>query len=311
MSWSSDPHADPHRTTDPQQVPDLRHFSELRHFAGLTLSFDDDTGDDLAPGRRWSTFNDVERGCRGPDPRPDWVIEDAAAVDTELGVLKTGKEADVFLLERATAHASCLLAAKRYRAAEHRQFHRSTVYTEGRTTRRSRDARALETGSTFGRSVAAAQWAGAEWAALRLLYTEGLPVPYPVQLDGTELLLEFVPDVDDPDGVTAAPRLQQASVPAGSGGTDLLWDWWHQTRDVLLALARLGLAHGDLSPYNVLASGRRLVVIDVPQIVDTVSNPRGAELLARDCTTMARWFVTHGLPVDPDALVAQVLAELR
>ena len=51
--------------------------------------------------QRWSTWYDVEPLCRGPEPRPDWVITDAAAVDTELGVLKTGKEADVFLLERA------------------------------------------------------------------------------------------------------------------------------------------------------------------------------------------------------------------
>lgn len=291
MPWSSDP-----------QSP----ASDLRHFPGLTLSFDTP---DLAPGQRWSTYHDVERGCRGPDPRPEWLVEDDAAVDTELGVLKTGKEADVFLLERATSDASCLLAAKRYRAAEHRQFHRSAVYTEGRTTRRSRDARALDTGSSFGRTVAAAQWAGAEWAALRLLYGEGLPVPYPVQLDGTELLLEFVPDPADPAGATAAPRLQQVSVP--DDDPDLLWDWWHQTRDVLGAFARLGLAHGDLSPYNVLVAGRRLVVIDVPQIVDTVSNPRGRELLARDCLTMARWFSGHGLPVDPEEQAADVLAELQ
>ncbi|OMH29541.1 hypothetical protein BKD30_00335 [Tersicoccus phoenicis] len=303
MSWSSDPNAP----------------SDLHHFAGLVLTFDhagpSDSFDDagaptLLSGQRWSTFNDVERGCRGPDPRPDWVVEEAAAVDTELGVLKTGKEADVFLLERATTAASCLLAAKRYRSTEHRQFHRSTLYTEGRTTRRSRDARALESGSSFGRTVAATQWAGAEWAALRLLHGEGLPVPYPVQLDGTELLLEFIADPDDASGLTAAPRLHQAPVP-DDDGVDILWDWWHQTGDVLLAFARLNLAHGDLSPYNVLAAGRRLVVIDVPQIVDTVSNPRGPELLARDCLTMGRWFVGRGLPVDPEELATSVLTELR
>ena len=38
---------------------------------------------------------------RGPEPRPDWVVTSASAIDTELGVLKTGKEADVFLIERA------------------------------------------------------------------------------------------------------------------------------------------------------------------------------------------------------------------
>ncbi|HZX04511.1 MAG TPA: serine/threonine protein kinase, partial [Kribbella sp.] len=57
--------------------------------------------EELGPDQRWSTWLDVERGSRGPEPRPEWVVTEQAAIDTELGVLKTGKEADVFLLERA------------------------------------------------------------------------------------------------------------------------------------------------------------------------------------------------------------------
>ena len=41
---------------------------------------------------------------RGPEPRPDWVVTSSGAIDTELGILKTGKEADVFLVERADPH---------------------------------------------------------------------------------------------------------------------------------------------------------------------------------------------------------------
>ena len=48
-------------------------------------------------GERWSTW---DAASHGPAPRPDWVITDAAAVDSDLGVLKTGKEADVQLVER-------------------------------------------------------------------------------------------------------------------------------------------------------------------------------------------------------------------
>ena len=86
-----------------------------------------------AENQRWTTWYDVEPLCRGPEPRPDWVITDRAAVDTELGILKTGKEADVFLLERAVdGGPAVVMAAKRYRDAEHRNFHRNAVYTEGR-----------------------------------------------------------------------------------------------------------------------------------------------------------------------------------
>jgi hypothetical protein len=61
----------------------------------------------------------------------------APLVVAELGVLKTGREADVFLLRRGVPGAgrSCLLAATRYRAADDRMFHRDSEYLEGRQIR--------------------------------------------------------------------------------------------------------------------------------------------------------------------------------
>jgi RIO kinase 1 len=183
--------------------------------------------EELGPDQRWSTWLDVERGSRGPDPRPDWVVTEQAAIDTELGVLKTGKEADVFLIERAVEAIgdnpakSSLLAAKRYRTEEHRSFHRSTAYVEGRRTRNSRDTRAMAKKTSHGRSVAAGQWAYAEWDALNRLWKAGVPVPYPVQVDGTELLMEFI---DDGEG-GAAPRLAQVRPPK-----ELLGQYFEQLR---------------------------------------------------------------------------------
>ena len=45
--------------------------------------------------------------------------------------------------------------------------------------------------------------------------------------------------------------------------------------DFMRTLARAGLAHGDLSPYNLLVHDGRVVAIDLPQVVDLVSNPAG------------------------------------
>jgi RIO kinase 1 len=274
------------------------------------FSFDfQEVGEDLGDGQRWSTWLDVERGSRGPDPRPDWVVTEQAAIDTELGVLKTGKEADVFLVERAVAGTatidgiarSSLLAAKRYRTEEHRSFHRSSSYVEGRRTRNSRDSRAMAKKTAHGRSVAAGQWAYAEWDALCRLWSAGVPVPYPVQIDGTELLMEFI---DDGDG-GAAPRLAQTR-PA----KDLLSSYFEQVRHGMRELARAGLAHGDLSPYNVLAQGDRIVMIDLPQVVDVVGNPQGMDFLLRDCRNMAAWFTSRGLEVDDQELFADLLVQV-
>jgi RIO kinase 1 len=265
------------------------------------LSFEYRPVDDPGNDQRWSTWEQVERGCRGPEPRPAWVVTEQAAIDTELGILKTGKEADVFLLERGVpdrADRTVVMAAKRYRAEEHRSFHRSASYVDGRRMRNSRDSRAVAKKTAHGRAVAAGQWASAEFQTLSRLWSAGLSVPYPVQIDGTELLLEFI----QIDG-QAAPRLVQTR-PHGR----LLASYFEQLREAMTDLARLGLAHGDLSAYNILAQGERLVIIDLPQVVDFVQNPQGLDFLMRDCTNVCDWFKARGLDVDEHQLFGDVVA---
>lgn len=259
---------------------------------------------DIEPveGQRWSTWPSVTPSERGPSPRPSWVVTSAGALDTELGVLKTGKEADVYLLERAVPDDPAqrsLLAAKRYRSSEHRSFHRSSVYTEGRGVQNTRDARALAKKSSFGRDVAAAQWSFAEFEALSRMWELGAPVPYPVQVSGTEVLMEFLGDAD---GV-AAPRLAQVR-----GDRDELTEYYRQIVDAMRTFAAAGFAHGDLSPYNLLVHEGRVRVIDLPQIVDIISNPRGLDLLHRDCVNVCDWFTRHRVQSDAEELFAELLA---
>ncbi|GAA1767434.1 RIO kinase 1 [Nocardioides hankookensis] len=266
--------------------------------------FDFETYDDLADGQRWSTWLDVEPLCRGPQPRPDWVVTSQAAVDTELGILKTGKEADAFLVERAVPGSSApgesvIMVAKRYRSNEHRTFHRAASYTEGRSVKRSRDERALKRKSTWGKIVASSEWAISEWDALKRCWALGLPVPYPVQIDGVELLMEWITD----DEGESAPRLAQTRPDPA-----LLASYFDQLRDALVTLVGNGMVHGDLSAYNILAAGDRLVIIDLPQVVDLAGNLAGHEFLLRDCTNVCTWFRSRGLEVDGDELFAELLA---
>ncbi|GAA4158911.1 hypothetical protein GCM10022286_12520 [Gryllotalpicola daejeonensis] len=264
---------------------------------------------DVEPGegQRWSTWPATQPLERGPEPRPDWVVTSAAALDTELGLVKTGKEADLFLIERAIPDASpgapgqaSVLAAKRYRSAEQSDFHRSSAYTAGRRERRSRDQRAIERKSSYGRTVAAGQWASAEFAALCEFWRRGLPVPYPVQISYTEILMEFIGD----DGV-AAPRLANAPLSPAE-----LSEAFDQAIEILHGFAAAQSAHGDLSPYNLLWHRGRVIVIDLPQIVDVITNPNGFELLERDVRNVCTWFERRGVPNDPDALFAEVCADV-
>lgn len=237
----------------------------------------------------------------GPKPRPDWVITALAAVDADLGILKTGKEADVHILRRwvpGDPAQDVLMAAKRFRGAEHRMFHRDAGYLEGRRVRRSREMRAMGRRTDFGKALITAQWASAEFDALGRLWELGLPVPYPVQLGETEMLMELV----GRDG-QAAPRLAQTRPPA-----DLLPELFEQLREVMTTLALHGWTHGDLSPYNVLLDGERLVVIDWPQIVDIIGNPHGPEILERDLHNMCQWFERRGYAVDEGELFGDLMA---
>jgi RIO kinase 1 len=278
-----------------------------RHRQSLPPPDARDAVDGLPEGDRWSTWGQAAAGQRGPRPYPRWLVTDLAAVDTELGVLKTGKEADVFLVRRGVPGTarSCLLAAKRYRDPEHRMFHRDSTYREGRRVRESRDNRAMAAGSAAGRAMIAREWAGSEFAALVRLRAAGVPVPYPVQVLGTELLLEFI---GAPDG-TAAPRLAETRPAAGE-----LARLWDQLVGALVTLSGLGLAHGDLSAYNLLVRDGRLVMIDLPQVIDVVAHPRGAEFLDRDAANVARWFTARGLAgarPAPDDLGAVLRREAR
>ena len=89
-------------------------------------------------------------------PLPEWLIPDEVDyVELDLGNLKSGKEAEVFVIERTYEGRSCLLAHKRYRPRKVKQkgelealgfsgtssFMNDHVYREGRRFRRSREQR--------------------------------------------------------------------------------------------------------------------------------------------------------------------------
>jgi RIO kinase 1 len=247
-------------------------------------------------------YSSWDIATHGPEPYPDWLVCDLAAIDTELGVLKTGKEADVHLVRRALPGTSgCLLAAKRYRPADHRMFHRDAGYLEGRREKKSRESRAIERRTDYGKSLISNRWVGAEFSALSTLWELGAPVPYPAQLNYTELMMEFIGD----ESGEAAPRLAGMR-PA----RDELADLFDQLVEAMRVLARAGYAHGDLSPYNLLVQDGRLVMIDLPQVVDLTANPQGADFLHRDCENICTWFARRGLEtVEFEHLFGDLMAE--
>ena len=230
-----------------------------------------DATDHLPEGDRWSTWDQSTPTERGPRPYPDWLVTELAAVDTELGVLKTGKEADVFLLAPRRARHGPVAACWRPSGTGRP----STGCSTG-TPATWRAAGPASPGSTGPWRAAArsagrpsrASGPGAEFAALCRLYAAGRTGAVP-GADPRHRAAAGVHRRAGRDGRAAAGRAPARTRPSWpTCGEQLVAAW--------SALARDGLAHGDLSAYNLLVHDGRLVVIDLPQIVDVIANPRGA-----------------------------------
>jgi RIO kinase 1 len=266
-------------------------------FERMARSLEPDPWDDDDGDHGTSTYL---AGEHGPDPVPSWVITSGDATQDELGLLKTGKEADVHLVERRHGDDVNVLAAKRYRKFEDRLFRNDARYRAGRRTGESRLDKAMAEGNKAGMAFRARMWLATEFETLCRLWSAGVAVPYPVQKLGNELMVELIgsPEV-------AAPRLVHARLDRETVG-----DAWAQLLDHLHAMVRCGVVHGDLSPYNILWDDGRLVIIDFPQSVDPIAHPEGIALLERDVANVADWFGRRGVRCDRGELLTSLLGEV-
>ena len=244
-----------------------------------------------------------------PRAAPAWLVDEPYE-DSPRGTLKSGKEAEVFLVERRFSSRTVLLAHKRYRPrypgrGELRAlgFSNSTLYRGDSVYKAgwflpTRDKRALMGGTAFGHRLAAQLWPAQEWAMLERAWASGATVPYPVERSEDGLLMEFIGDEE-----RAAQKLAQARL-----STDELASAWQQLLGSLQSLTIAGLVHADLSAYNLLWWQGRLVLIDLPQAVEFTTNADAYDLLHRDVANVGDWFGRHGLTVDVEATYAELLA---
>ncbi|MCX6106339.1 MAG: serine protein kinase RIO [Proteobacteria bacterium] len=192
----------------------------------------------------------------------------ANLIDEVVGQLQSGKEAEVFVV-LSDGEYRC---AKVYKEANNRTFKQKTQYTEGRKVRGSRQARAMEKNSRYGRQERESEWQNKEVEALGLLAAVGVLVPKTHAYYEGVLLLEMVVAEDG----SPAPRLNDVVI-TREQALD-----YHQTlvREVVKMLCA-GLIHGDLSEFNVLQSHTGLVIIDFPQVVQATAN-NAFSILERD-----------------------------
>lgn len=204
------------------------------------------------------------------------LVEDGL-IDAVIRQLMSGKEAMIFVVRCADA----IRCAKVYKEANKRSFRQAVDYTEGRKTKNSRRARAMEKGTRYGRKVQEEAWQSAEVDALYRLAAAGVRVPAPYNFHEGVLLMELVTDAHG----EPAPRLNDLEFSAEEALA------YHALlmREVIRMLGA-GIVHGDLSEYNILLGAAGPVIIDLPQAVDAAGNNHARDMLERDVANLTNYF---------------------
>jgi RIO kinase 1 len=204
------------------------------------------------------------------------LIEDGL-IDDVIRQLMSGKEAMVFVV-RCGNEVRC---AKVYKEANQRSFRQSVDYTEGRKVKSSRQARAMEKGSKYGRNAQEKAWQSAEVDALYRLAAAGVRVPKPYNFYEGVLLMELVTDAHG----NAAPRLNDVEFTAEDARAH-----FHTLLKEVVRMLCAGIVHGDLSEFNILLGSEGPVIIDLPQAVDAAGNNHASSMLERDVGNLTAFF---------------------
>jgi RIO kinase 1 len=198
---------------------------------------------------------------------------DDGVIDEVVRSLKSGKEATVYIVRSGT-HLRC---AKVYRDMAQRSFQRRAQYQEGRKVRGSRETRAMNRSTRFGRREQEQEWKNAEVDALYRLVAADVRVPRPIGYFNDVLLMELVTDAaGDP-----APRLGEVELTA-----ELARDYHEFLMRQIARMLSAGLIHGDLSEFNVLLGPDGPVIIDLPQVVNAAGNNAAFAMLERDVNNL-------------------------
>ena len=210
-------------------------------------------------------------------PKSFEILVHNGLVDEVVCQLMSGKEAEVYVV-RSKGEIRC---AKVYKDAGKRSFSKQAQYQEGRKVRNSRQARAMEKNTRYGRKEQEDAWQNAEVDALHRLVTAGVSVPKTFGYIGGVLLMELVVDVNG----DVAPRLNDLKL------TGVQAREYHRAliAQIVLMLCA-GLVHGDLSEYNVLVGSAGLVIIDLPQAINSAGNNNAARMFERDVANMTAYF---------------------
>lgn len=240
--------------------------------------------------------------------RPFYELE---MISDVTGVVKGGKEANVYRCAGATASQHGSVAAKVYRPRMFRNLRNDAMYRQGRETLTAggapvketdhRTMRALGKKTGFGQQVAHTSWLMHEYKTLESLHAAGAAVPRPFGASDNAILMGFVGDEQ-----VAAPALNEVNLSPALARKLFDQAMWN-----IELLLQHGLVHGDLSAYNILYWEEEITLIDFPQVMRIRSgvgqiNNNTQRVLLRDVQRICQYFRRQGVRADADDIAADL-----
>ncbi|MCK4669557.1 MAG: serine protein kinase RIO [Nanoarchaeota archaeon] len=131
-------------------------------------------------------------------------------------------------------------------------------------------------------------WCQREYRNMMLVREAGVNCPKPIAFANNVLLMEFIGDE------MPAPMLKDAPPRDVKKFYDAVIDNMKKTK-------KAGLAHGDLSEYNILNHNEEPVFIDFSHGT-LLKSPNADELLERDVKNICRYFKKLGLDVTEEKI---------
>jgi RIO kinase 1 len=190
--------------------------------------------------------------------------------------LKSGKEADVFLVKDRTK----LMALKIYR--QNIKFSTRLEYMNTNTLK-ARTKRAVEHKTKVGREITQGIWTYQEFDAMQRLYNDGAYVPKPYYKTDNAILMGFIGNEEGP-----APRL--SDIELDRNHAKHIFDGILFNFNIMM---KNSLVHGDLSQYNILIDNDEPYIIDFPQILDIRNNANAVNKLRKDLQNISEFFINY------------------
>jgi RIO kinase 1 len=242
-------------------------------------------------------------------------------IDDVLFSVKGGKEASVYCCHTHPEAADLIgeerVAAKIYRPRMFRNLRNDAMYRTGRALvagimkgymqesrgksinkgdQDQRMQRALQKKSKFAMEVSHTSWMSYEYNTLLTLHEAGARVPRPFAMSPNGILMAFTGTNN---------RGAATLIEVGLDKKEAVKVFAEVKRNIKI-MANFGIAHGDLSAYNILYLDGEITIIDFPQVVRFGENPYIEQIVRRDMTRLCEYFDKQGVACDPEELLEEV-----